>query len=85
MVKARSDGVTACGDSFSTITPSDTVDIDGGTPRGIRVGGGPGVVQAVNADDAIVAIAVAEVDYLPIDAKRINATDTTGGLTLIAL
>ena len=56
MVKARSDGVTACGDGF-----------------------------AENADGDVVPCGVAEVDYLPINATRINATDTTGGLTLIKL
>jgi hypothetical protein len=69
--------------SWRSITPSDTVNLPAGC-RGIYVGGAGNVV-AVGDDNASVTFTAIPVGtFMPIAARRINATNTTATL-LIAL
>ena len=69
--------------SWAAITPSDTVNMPAGC-RSVYVGGA-GNIAALSWDDKLVTFTAVPVGtVLPIQAKRINTTNTTATL-LIAL
>ena len=66
------------------VTPSDSVDINGGqTTRGLYVGVG-GTVVAVIGGTAITFVGVPTGAILPIRCTRVNSTSTTA-TTMVAL
>lgn len=68
---------------FRAISPSDTVDLPDGV-RGVYVGG-PGNIAIVGLDGAVVTFTGVLVgSILPVQARRINVTNTTA-TNLVAL
>ena len=66
------------------VTPSDTVDINGGQlTRGVYVGGN-GNISAVIGGTAVVFVGALAGSILPIRCSRINSTNTTSA-NLVAL
>lgn len=71
-----------------TITPSDTLDIDGQTASTNQNPkltdalfiGGAGVVQAVFADGTVCAFTVVAGEMVPLKLRRVNSTSTTATL-----
>lgn len=67
----------------AAITPSNTVDLLLGETAAVSAAGA-GNIAAVFADNAVVVIAMAAGQLLPIKVKRINSTSTTAtGLTAL--
>lgn len=67
-------------DTFSAVTPSDTVDITtrgGAYPRGLYVGVGGDVVVVTQGNTAVTFKAVPTGTTLPVRVRRVNATSTT--------
>lgn len=70
--------ITSPSTIFSTVTPSDTVDIPGQEMCRALYVGGAGDVAAVRQDGtAVVFSAVPAGSILPIRCRRVNATGTT--------
>lgn len=68
---------------YEAVTPSDTVNfvIKGEEYLSRMIyAGGAGIIQAVRADDSVVAITLVAGGSVPIAAKRINLTSTTATL-----
>lgn len=61
----------------AAVTPSDTVDIVGGPARGLYVGGAGNVVVVTRAGNAVTFVAVPAGAVLPVDTRRVNATNTS--------
>lgn len=62
--------------SWKSVTPSDTVNIPGGVPKGIYVGVA-GNIALVSFEDVAVTLANVPVGVHPLRPKRINSTGTT--------
>lgn len=62
---------------FVAVTPSDTVNLARGVPRGIYVGGAGNLVAVDSDGTAVTFTGVLAGSILPIRPIRINATSTT--------
>jgi hypothetical protein len=67
-----------------TITPSDTVDLGSGPTAGVLVGGAGDVAAVMTNNRAVTLTGLPAGAWVPIKAKRINATGTTA-TNLVAL
>lgn len=67
-----------------TITPSDTLDLTSGPTAGVLVGGGGDVAAVMQNNRAVTLTGLPAGAWVPIKAKRINATGTTA-TNLVAL
>lgn len=76
--------ITAPADSFPAITPSDSTDFAEGVCRGIYVGVAGDVVAVDKAGNATTFKNAIAGSILPIEAKRVNATNTSAS-DLVAL
>jgi hypothetical protein len=64
---------------YFVITKSDTVDFPQGMCDALYVGGA-GIVQVVAQDGTVVPFTAVAGEILPVQAKRVNSTDTTATL-----
>lgn len=70
---------------FFEVTPSDAVDMESPSTGGLRVGTGGDSLAVVKTDDTVVTFAnVQSGEYIPVVAKRINATGTVGCDDIVA-